>query len=181
MLGVDAATVTTVIGGVAAAEDTFLVAVVDRDGEFAAVAAAGYSHCMAVLEGVLVAVNVKPVLAFPTVIYFVENGLRNKCTPVGGAAEGVEVGLVDDLHVLLSVEVAGLAVGIGPAYETVVGNGDLAFLTLLGGDEDYTVGGTCTVDGGGSGVLQYVDALDVVGVDAVQAVVCRTGHDTVDN
>ena len=123
---------------------------------------------MAVLESVLVAINVKPVLAFPAVVDFVENGLGNKRAPVGGGAVGVEVGLVDDFHILPGVEGARLAVGIGPAYETVVCNGDLALLALLGGDEDYTVGGTCTVDGCGRGVLQHVDALDVVGVDAVQ-------------
>ena len=43
----------------------------------------------------------------------------------------------------------------------------LAFLGTLGGDEDYTVGTTGTIDGGRSRILQDVDALDVVGRNIV--------------
>ena len=42
---------------------------------------------------------------------------------------------------------------------------ELAFLTLLGGNHEYTVGSTRTVECGSVGTLQDVDALDVVGVD----------------
>ena len=42
---------------------------------------------------------------------------------------------------------------------------ELAFLTLLGGNHEYTVGSTRTVECGSVGTLQDVDALDVVRVD----------------
>ena len=40
-----------------------------------------------------------------------------------------------------------------------------AFLGALGGDEDYTAGGTCTVDGAGRCVFEHVDRLHVFLVD----------------
>ena len=47
---------------------------------------------------------------------------------------------------------------------------DLAFLAgALGGDDDDTVGGAGAVDGGCGRVFQHVDALDVVGVEVIDA------------
>ena len=54
------------------------------------------------------------------------------------------------------------------AVVSVVGYLQLARLALLGGDKDYTVGGTGTVDGCGSGVFQHIDGFDVGGVQVVQ-------------
>ena len=70
---------------------------------------------------------------------------------------------------------------VGDADIAVVLGGYLAFLTLLGGDEDDAVGGTGAVDGGGGSVLEDVDALDVAGVDAVKTVVGGTALYTVDD
>ena len=41
--------------------------------------------------------------------------------------------------------------------------------SLLGGDENYTVGGSCAVDGRGSGILENVHRLDVLRVDVLKA------------
>ena len=47
-----------------------------------------------------------------------------------------------------------------------------ALLALLGGDDDDAVGTTRTVDGGGRSVLQYVDALDILGVNHRKGIHC---------
>ena len=61
-----------------------------------------------------------------------------------------------------SGEVLGRGVDLGV---TAVGDADLAFLGALGGDEDDAVGAACAVDGGGGGVLEDVDGLNLVGRD----------------
>ena len=48
-------------------------------------------------------------------------------------------------------------------------DGNFAFLTALGGDDYNTVCTAATVDSGGEGVLQHVDALDVGGRDVGDA------------
>ena len=52
----------------------------------------------------------------------------------------------------------------------------LAFLALLGGDKDDTVGRAGSIDGSGGGILQYLDTLDVVRVDEVDAAGRHTIH-----
>ena len=52
----------------------------------------------------------------------------------------------------------------------------LAFLALLCGDKDDTVGRAGSIDGSGGGILQNLDALDVVRVDEVDAAGRHTIH-----
>ena len=136
---------------------------------------------MAELKRILVFIFLEPVCAFPTIVHLVENALRNEALPIGSCTVSVEVRLVDELHILLSSYQAWHLVGIRHTYIAVVLNCDSAFLTLLGGNEDYTVCSTSTIDGSRSGILQYVDALNVVRVQAVQAIVGSTRNDSVDN
>ena len=73
------------------------------------------------------------------------------------------------LSVLLGIEHFHL-VGVGLYGNAGVEvNLNLAFLTLLGGDDDHTVGSTRTVDTGRGGILQHLDALDVVTIQFVHA------------
>ena len=62
--------------------------------------------------------------------------------------------------------------GLAHAYRTVVGDACLAFLTLLGGDQDDAVGSARTVDGSGRGVLQHGDVVNVCRGQVAQ----RAGH-----
>lgn len=54
----------------------------------------------------------------------------------------------------------------------------LAGLTALGGDDHHTVGAARTVDGRSGGILQDVDAGDIVGIQEVERVAGRSGADT---
>ena len=47
----------------------------------------------------------------------------------------------------------------------VEGDLRLACHPLFGGDDDHTIGTTCPIDGGGGGILQDVDGLDILRVD----------------
>ena len=67
-------------------------------------------------------------------------------------------------HVIVGADVLERA-GCGVGYF------DTSLLATFGGDKDDTVAGTCAVDGCGSGILQYGDGLDVVGVERFQQVV----------
>ena len=57
-----------------------------------------------------------------------------------------------------------------PGVVGIVADLGLAFLTALGGDEDYTISTTRTVDGGGGCILQDGDVLNVVGRDVADTV-----------
>ncbi len=90
----------------------------------------------------------------------------------------VELHLVHDHHVLLRVEDLALLPGVLPPIAHVVINAGLALRTLLGGDQDHTVGGTCPVDGCRGSILQDLHRLDIDRVEVVDA----TTHDhAVDN
>ena len=54
-----------------------------------------------------------------------------------------------------------------PAVREVVVHVYSALFAALGGDEDNTVGSTCTIDGARGSILQYLNALDVAGVQIV--------------
>ena len=57
-------------------------------------------------------------------------------------------------------------------HRDVRGEADIefAFLTLLRGDHEHTVGSARAVEGGSVGTLQDVDALNIVGVDLRESV-----------
>ena len=54
---------------------------------------------------------------------------------------------------------------------TCIVQGNLAFLTSLGGYEYHTIGTTCTIDSGSRSILQYLDALDILRVDIIDTTV----------
>ena len=134
---------------------------------------------MTVLECVLIAIEVKPVLALPSVVYPVEYRLRYESTPVGGCAIGIEIGLIDHLHILLSVKRAGTTVRVRLSHETIVSDGYFPFLALFGGYEDHTVCRTRAIDRCGCGIFKDIDGLDVIGIDSVESVVGCAGDYTV--
>ena len=98
-----------------------------------------------------------------------------------------------ELHVLGSVHHARSRVhDVGNAVLRRDAHGGLLLhLTLLGGDDDDTVGGAGTVDGRGGGIFQYGQVGDVGGVQGVEDLVadgctiedeerCGAGVDAVD-
>ena len=51
----------------------------------------------------------------------------------------------------------------------------MTLLTLLGGNEDDTVGGVRTIEGGSRRTGEHVDALDVIGVHGRHGITCLAG------
>ena len=45
----------------------------------------------------------------------------------------------------------------------------LAALRFLGGNQHHTVGASATIDGCGTGILEHLDVLHVIGVDAAES------------
>ena len=125
--------------------------------------------------------------------------VEDQVLPVGAeAADGVTVGinevvgvLIEGCHTVLHTTLVlqdGVVGGTSdvallpsalPTIREVVVDGGFANLTLLRGDEDDTVGGTCSVDGARGSVLQHLDTLDVAGVHALHTVL--VGRHTVYN
>ena len=109
-------------------------------------------------------------------------GALSEAGRVGQRCEGDETGgsaaLVHEDGVLFGVEQTDLLPRLLDAVVGVVGHlGGLALAALLGGHEDDPVSTTCAVNGGGCGVLQDGDALDVGRVEEVDA----PGRDAVDD
>ena len=107
--------------------------------------------------------------------------------PVEVISQAVTVGVQAVVHVctpqylavLLGIEHFHL-VGVGLyRYAGIEVNLDLAFLAFLGGDNNHTVGSTRTVDRGRGGILQYLDALDVVTVQLMHTGLCGNTIDDV--
>ena len=109
-------------------------------------------------------------------------GAFAQCGRVGQLGVGDEAGrgaaLIHEDGVLLGVEQANLLPGLLDAVVGIVGHlGRLALGALLGRHEDHPVSTPRAVDGGGGGVLQDGDALDVGRVEEVDA----SGRDAVDD
>ena len=94
---------------------------------------------------------------------------RQDARPVGQGDTLVLEHQVQSVHVLLRIQEVGHLGDVLLTVVSVVGKDRTAFLTLLGGHEDNAVRSTRTVDGGGGGVLEDVDGLDVGGVQGAQA------------
>ena len=73
--------------------------------------------------------------------------------------------LVDVRHIVLSAEHLHIRVERNQGIGAVIGHAELAFPSLLRGDEDYAVGCIHTVNGCGC-ILQDFDGFDVFGIDA---------------
>ena len=132
---------------------------------------------MVLLYGILVLEYTPPVGAFPAAVDLGQDVLWYIVGPIDLGTRCVEVVLVKDGHVLLCIEKLWTLVGVRPSHGTIVAELDLAGLALLGGHQDHTVGSTGTVDGCRCSILQDIDALDVVGVDAVKVATCYTVDD----
>ena len=96
-----------------------------------------------------------------------DGGAQHLVLPVGIAM--VVVGIVETvgLHVVADVIGSGDIELFGDVVEshiTVVADiGALGLSTALGSDDDHTIGSLRTVDSGGCGIAEHVDALDIVG------------------
>ena len=129
---------------------------------------------MVILHGILILEYIPPVSTLPAIGNLLEDVCRYVCWPVELSTRGVEVELVKDGHVLLSIEKLRTLVGVRPTYSTIIGDFNFTSLTLSGCNEDHTVCSTGTIDGGRCSILQHVDALDISGVNVIKATTCDT-------
>ncbi len=174
VVGVQADGHTLVVRSDRLAEDTFLVGVAHTHREFGHLGTSDDVDGVVLVGGVDVADGVEPVGSDErTVLHAVVERRVQDAGPVDGRLAHIEVDLVLDVHILLGVQELGHLLHVLDAVEAVIGDADPAGLALLGGDEDDTVRTTRTVDGAGGGVLQDVDALDIRGVEGVDA---AAGH-----
>ena len=109
-------------------------------------------------------------------------GAFSQAGRVGELGVGDEAGggaaLIHEDGVLLGVEEANLLPRLLEAVVGVIGHlGRLALGALLGRHQDDPVSTPCTIDGGGGGVLEDGDALDVGRVEEVDA----PGRDAIDD
>ena len=72
-------------------------------------------------------------------------------------------------HVVVSVHDVQLAWSSLHLIIHIIFYGSLTFLGSLGGDKDYTVCTTGTIDSSRGSIFQHVDALDIVGRDIIDA------------
>ena len=62
-----------------------------------------------------------------------------------------------------------------PTIGEVIIDAGFSHFAPLGGHQDDTVGGTCTVDGARGGILQHFNALNIIGVDTLHTILVG-GH-----
>ena len=164
-------------------EDFFLPVVGAKEVEGVALLVA--HHVAEGGAGVEVAVGVEEEFAFGGGEDGVAESLLDARVGALGGALGAEAVVVDVLVVETVVEVGDVVLGV--AHHVVVGDFarvhaptafelhfGVARLTFLGGDEHHAVGTAGTIEGGGCGVLEHRDVLDVVGVDGGDVAV--VGH-----
>ena len=72
---------------------------------------------------------------------------------------------------LCGIHQLGYIVESRECNSTCIVQGNLAFLTLLGSYEYYTIGTAGTIDSGSRSILQYLDALDILRVDILDTTV----------
>ena len=174
VVAVDTDGVTLVVRSSVSTHDTVVTSIGVRHSELRAVSTTGQRHRMVRLQGVLVLESLPPVSTFPTVLNLIEDVSGHITCPIHLHTRSVEGILINDGHVLLSIEELRTLVGVRPTESAVVAELNLTSLTLLGSHQDHTVSSTGTVDGSRSSVLQNIDSLDISGVDVIKASTCYT-------
>ena len=106
--------------------------------------------------------------------------VKDRIYPVGALSQririvehrgvaGIQLTLIHHNSVFCRIEDSGFTPGILKTIREVVGDLGFALGSLLSGNEHNTVGGACTIHGTGSGILQNLDTLDIVGIQVVDA------------
>ena len=80
-------------------------------------------------------------------------------------------------HVVLRPEHGRQLPRLGVQVARGIGDARIALASILGGDDDHTVGGSGSVDGARGCILQDVHRLDVARVDVVDVAELHTVHD----
>ena len=152
-------------------DDRLLRGVGETKRESRNITAAGHIHGVSHLRGVLESHFFQPVGPFEsTVVDAFQNAFRDTV----GEILAVIAGFVQDFQILLGVERSGCFGQILEADVAVVLDRGFSLFPLFGRNQDYTVGGAGSVDGGRSGVFQYIDRLDVRGVQHADVAVGYT-------
>ncbi len=150
-------------------QDTFASGIRESHREPGKFTTSGDTDGMVLCGSAFIVSFLEPVGAFPGPVH---NGLieigGKQVGPVIGGVPFVEADLVLDYHIFLSGQQVGALGQELLSVVTVIGNGGFSQFPLFGGNHDNPVGGAGTVDGCRCSVLQYVNGLDVVGVDVVQ-------------
>ena len=114
---------------------------------------------MACHTGIVVEYLVLPVCSLAVAVRIV----------VDGGLSCVHQTFVPHHRILSGVEHVAMFPRVLPSVREVIVDAHLALLASLCGDEDNAVGGTRTVDGARSSVLEHLDGLDVARVKIVDA------------
>ena len=154
----------TVVEGTAeaAANNTLTVQIAQGYGIVHRLGTAGNRKVVLHDGSVLVKDGAYPVGALPQRIRVVKHG----------SVAGIELAFVHHDGIFRSVQDLRLSPGILEAIGEIIAHLGLALRAFLGGDEYHAVSGTGTVNGTGSSIFEYLDALDVVRVQVVDAA-CR--------
>ncbi len=162
---------------VVTADDTVLCEVAEREVVVNFFSSAGDGEVVVHDRSVVVEHHVLPVpaAAYDGVAVGVGEVVR---IGVSGSLTAVNESLVLKDGVVGGVGNVAFFSGGLPAVREVVVDLGFALFTFFGGNEDYTVGSTGTVDCAGSSILEHFDGLDVVGVDKVKA--ATDGHTVYD-
>ena len=101
------------------------------------------------------------------VVVVADSRAQHFVLPVGVAAIVVAIFQAIGLHIIADVVGCGDVEFLGDVVEchiSVVGNvGALCLSTTLGSDDNHTIGGFRTVNGGGGSIAQHINALDIIG------------------
>ena len=98
---------------------------------------------------------------------------RDLLRGIARRAAAVDVGFVDQRHVLRRSEHGNPLADVLRAVARLQCHAIVAALAALGGDQHHPIGAARAVHGRGRGVLQDLDRLDVAGIDLVERVIGR--------
>ena len=161
-----------VVVQVAALQETFLIEVTHAHEILHLFRTAADSHVMIGLRGCLGKNQLVPVGAlFGTVTVFFDSLFgKHGSTSV----DVVLLELVHQRHGTNGIEQLRHAFGSLDGERTAVTDLCITLTALLGGNKQYAVSGTQTIDGC-RGIFQHRDVLDIVGIHALE-ILNRTGH-----
>ena len=113
-------------------------------------------------------------------MFLLESCTQGLTLPVVGLSRCIQaitdltflIEFVPDISPLPSIEIIQLLADAAPSESGIITERVTTMRTFLGGDDDHTVGTTGTVDGCGGYIFQYLNALDITGVEEGQGIEC---------
>ena len=129
---------------------------------------------MVLRKGILFTDSIKPISPFPTVLYHTIYSGTKKGLPIIHCLTFIKQDFILHCHILPCIQQIRHFINILPTYITIIGDFKFTHPTLFGSNQNYTIGGTRTIDSSRSSIFQDIYTLNISWIQSIDITTCHT-------